>query len=36
MAKLVLSLQSVKHDDVSFVYQRVFRFLSDLLTPEEF
>lgn len=36
LAKLVLSLQRVKHDDVSFVYQRVFRFLSDLLTPEEF
>ena len=36
MAKLILSLKKVAPEDVGLSYTRIFRFLSDLLSCEEF
>ena len=36
VSKLILSLQAPNREDVNFVYSRILRFLSDILTPIQF
>jgi hypothetical protein len=36
VSKLILSLKKLPHEEVAFAYERIFRFLADILTQEQF